>query len=112
MGTIVPGKKLVVRKSVYQREQLPTTKKIAQYIRQSTTAQTKKNRSSTANQDGELRELLIDMGWEDKDIIKFDKDQGKSGQKRIDERVDMNDLYRRIESGEIGAVACYDPSRL
>jgi hypothetical protein len=111
MRRIEPGKRLQQEFS-YQQEQLPTDKKIAQYVRQSTVRQTKHNRQSTAMQDEDLRKRLLKMGWKDADILKFDKDQGKSGQKTIDERVDMNDLYRRIGTCEVGAVACYDPSRL
>jgi len=91
---------------------LPTHRKIGQYIRQSRDMQVKRNKQSTAMQDEDMRKKLLCMGWHDELIVKFDQDQGKSGQWRIDQRVGMNEMYGMIESGEIGAVACFDPSRL
>lgn len=91
---------------------LPTAYKLGQYIRQSTEKQVKKNKQSTALQDEDLRKKLIRYGWNADNIIKFDNDQGKSGQKRIDQRIDMSKLYSMIERGEIRAVAAYDASRL
>ncbi|HLG61406.1 MAG TPA: recombinase family protein [Ktedonosporobacter sp.] len=91
---------------------LPTAYLIGLYIRQSTEKQVKKNKQSTAVQDEDLRKKLIRYGWLAESIVKFDNDQGKSGQKRIDQRVDMNKLYSMIERGEIKAVAAYDASRL
>ena len=92
--------------------QLPTSYKIGQYIRQSTEKQVKKNKQSTALQDEDLRKKLIRYGWDADNIVKFDNDQGVSGQKRIDQRVDMSKLYSMIARGEIRAVAAYDASRL
>ncbi len=91
---------------------LPTTYKIGQYIRQSTERQVKKNKQSTALQDEDMRKKLIRYGWDADNIVKFDADQGVSGQKRIDQRIDMNKLYSMIARGEIKAVAAFDASRL
>jgi hypothetical protein len=45
------------------------------------------------------------------DIIKIDKDQGISGQKKQDIREGLNELYHLIKSGQVGAIAAYDASR-
>ncbi|EFH81625.1 recombinase family protein [Ktedonobacter racemifer] len=102
----------LVEDFTYDQEQLPIDKPIAQYIRQSSVAQKRNNRQSTAMQDEDLKARLLKQGWKDELILKFDQDQGTSGQKRIDERIDMNRLFAGIKRGEIKAVACYDPSRL
>ena len=97
---------------LYEQDKLPIDKPVAQYIRQSTDGQKKKNKQSTAMQDEELHKRLLRMGWKEADILKLDLDSGMSGTKRIDERSDMNRLYQLIKQGKVGAVACYDPSRL
>src|SRR5207245_1229445 len=45
-------------------------------------------------------------------IRRIATDQGKSGQKRRDERAGLDETYRLIEHREVGTVAAYDPSRL
>ncbi len=108
---IKPGAKLI-KKFVPQQFQLPTSLPVAQYIRQSTIGQVKKNIQSQVQQDEELREMLLSYGWTDALIRPISIDQGISGQKRQDERPGLADLYRMIENREIGAVAAFDASRL
>lgn len=111
MRTIRPDARLVKRFAP-QQFQLPTHLPVAQYIGQSTIGQVKKNIQSQVQQDEELREMLAAYGWSDALIRLISIDQGISGQKRQDERPGLADLYRMIESHEIGAVAAFDASRL
>jgi len=91
---------------------LPIDRPIVQYIRQSTGEQVKKNIQSKIQQDEMLRRRLLKYGWTEELIIKIDKDQGKSGQKRRDLREGLDELYGLIKNGVVGAVAAYDASRL
>lgn len=114
------GKKIAIRPDtklvedfVYQQEKLPTDKPVIQYIRQSTSHQLKKNKQSWMLQDAGLRRKLTGgYGWAEELLIQIDDDQGKSGTKRRDERVGLDRLYRLIETGQAGAVAAFDVSRL
>lgn len=108
---IEPGKRLIQEFHPGQ-PQLPIDKLIVQYIRQSTLVQVKNNKQSAILQDIKLTRRLMAYGWPDERIIKIDTDQGKSGQKRRDERVGLDELYRLVLSGKAGAVAAYDASRL
>jgi Resolvase, N terminal domain/Recombinase len=108
---INPETKLI-KKFVPQPLQLPTHLPVAQYIRQSTIGQVKKNLQSQIQQDEELREKLLAYGWTDDLIWPISIDQGVSGQKRQDIRKGLAQLYHWIENGEIGAVAAFDASRL
>jgi DNA invertase Pin-like site-specific DNA recombinase len=107
--SIIPGARLV-QEFIPLQPQLPTDKAIVQYVRQSTLGQVKNNRQSAILQDEQLGRRLVAYGWQD--IIKIDTDQGKSGQKRRDERAGLDRTYRLIEHREVGAVAAFDPSRL
>lgn len=108
---IDPSKRLVQEFHPGQPE-LPIDKLIVQYIRQSTLVQVKNNKQSAILQDIKLTRRLMAYGWPDESIIKIDTDQGKSGQKRRDERKGLDELYRLVLSGQAGAVAAYDASRL
>lgn len=92
--------------------QLPIEKLIIQYIRQSSREQVKKNKQSAILQDIKLTGRLLAYGWPDEWVIKIDTDQGKSGQKRRDERAGLDELYRLVLNDQAGAVAAYDASRL
>ena len=72
----------------------------------------KKNKQSAILQDVRLTRRLIAYGWLDEQIRKIDTDQGKSGQKRRDERAGLDELYRPVLNGRAGAVAAYDASCL
>src|SRR5258708_22521311 len=109
--TIRPDAKLI-QEFTYHQEQLPVDKPCIQYIRQSTLVQVKNNLQSKIQQDEMLRRHLIAYGWQDADIIKIEADQGKSGQKLRYQRKGLDDLYKLIESGKAGSMACYDASRL
>ncbi|HYL42858.1 MAG TPA: recombinase family protein [Ktedonobacteraceae bacterium] len=113
MRAIQPGKKLI-EPSNYGQETLPIDKPIVQYVRQSTSMQVLKNTQSAVMQDKNLRRKLVGYGWKDSDetIILIDDDTGKSGQKRRDERKGLDRLYKLIERGQVGSVACYDVSRI
>jgi len=108
---IDPSKRLVQEFHPGQ-PQLPIDKLVVQYIRQSTQDQVKKNKQSTILQDAKLTRRLIAYGWPDERVRKIDTDQGKSGQKRRDQRAGLDELYRLVLSGQAGAVAAYDASRL
>jgi len=108
---IDPSKRLVQEFHPGQ-PQLPIEKLIVQYIRQSSREQVKKNKQSAILQDIKLTRRLLAYGWPNERVIKIDTDQGKSGQKRRDERAGLDELYRLVLSGQAGAVAAYDASRL
>jgi len=112
----ITEKKLIEAvKYTRQKRELPTSKPVAQYIRQSTLTQVRRNKiSKEIQQDSWLRDRLISMGWLDNDamIRKIDMDKGKSGQKRRDERMGLDRVYTMAEHGEIGAIAAFDASRL
>lgn len=108
---IDPSKRLVQEFHPGQ-PRLPLDLLIVQYIRQSTLVQVKNNKQSAILQDIKLTRRLMAYGWPDECIIKIDTDQGKSGQKRRDERTGLDELYRLVLSGQAGAVAAYDASRL
>lgn len=109
MRAIQPGKTLIHEPEDIKRE-YPTSKPVVQYIRQSTEKQVKKNKQSTKLQDEGLSRKLNRLGYST--IIKIDEDQGKSGQKRRDERTGLDRLLRMVENGEVGSIAAYDASRL
>ena len=108
---IDPSKQLVQEFHPGQ-PQLPLDLLVVQYIRQSSLEQVKKNKQSAILQDIKLTRRLLAYGWPDERIVKIDTDQGKSGQKRRDERKGLDELYRLVFSGQAGAVAAFDASRL
>ena len=80
--------------------QLPTTKQIAIYYRQSTDAQI--GNVSTTIQTVDMVNYLKRLGWSDEAIVMIDMDGGVSGTKKIDERPGMSMLYGLINDGKIG----------
>lgn len=110
---IDPHKKLVAE-YVYEQKQLPIHLPVAQYIRQSSETQVKKNKQSTILQDEQLSKRLAVMGF--RDLIKIDADQGKSGQMvkggKLVEKKGLEYLNQLITKSAIGAVAAFSPSRL
>lgn len=91
-------------------QQLPVDRPVVQYIRQSSIMQVKYNKQSFILQDEKLSRRLTHMGFTS--IIPISADQGKSGQKLRFQREGLDELYRKAEHGEIGAIAFYDASRL
>ena len=83
MRKINPDKSLMPDFNVLQ-PQLPIDKPIAQYVRQSSMGQVKKNIQSQIQQDAMFRKRLVKYGWKDtpESIILIDKDLGISGQKK------------------------------
>jgi len=102
--------KRLIQELEYVQQQLPVDKPVAQYIRQSTLGQVKKNIQSFVLQDEKLGSKLVRMGFIE--VRKIEIDQGKSGQKDRFQRKGLDDLYRWAEHGEIGAIAFFDASRL
>src|SRR5438128_4751107 len=107
---IRPDAHLIQEFTYQQEQQLPVDKPVVQYIRQSTMGQVKHNLQSKIQQDAQLAQRLIARGFSD--IIKIEADQGKSGQKRRDERTGLDHLYTLAEQGKVGAIAFFDASRL
>jgi DNA invertase Pin-like site-specific DNA recombinase len=60
----------------------------------------------------DLPRYIHSLGWEEKQIILIDEDEGVSGAKRIDERKGMSRLYSLIITGSIGTVAVQAEDRL
>jgi DNA invertase Pin-like site-specific DNA recombinase len=92
------------------RGKFPVDKPIVVYYRQSTAAQV--GNISTAIQQEDLPKYAEKLGWHQNNIILIDTDEGISGQKSIDERQGMSDLYGMIISRKISAVLCADVDRL
>ncbi|MGZ3627260.1 MAG: recombinase family protein [Ktedonobacteraceae bacterium] len=111
MRRIDPKSKLM-QEFIYTQKAMPVDRPVVQYIRQSNPGQVKHNLQSKIQQDEMLSRRLISMGWTVDQIIKIDADQGKSGQKLRMQRKGLDELYQLITSGEAGAVAAYDASRL
>lgn len=89
---------------------LPLDRPVGAYYRQSTGAQV--GNISTLIQTVDLKAYLRQKGWTEDKIILIDTDQGVSGQKKIDEREGMSQLFEMIVTDQIGAVACQDEDRL
>ncbi len=80
------------------------------YIRFSTMTQVKNSLQSKKMQDQRMNEKLVRIGFQD--IRIKDKDEGISGQKGLEKRADLADIYRAMRAGECGAIAAHDASRL
>jgi len=80
------------------------------YIRQSTMKQVYENSESTKRQYA-LKERLIALGWTDDCITVIDNDLGYSGAD-VEKRDGFKQLVADVGSGEAGAVACIECSRL
>jgi excisionase family DNA binding protein len=80
------------------------------YVRQSSLAQVRENRESTARQYG-LADEAIRLGWDRCLIQVIDADQGVSG-RSADARKGFQELVRRVCLGEAGAVFGLEISRL
>lgn len=97
-GLIPPGTNL--------RTDLP----VAAYYRQSGLAQV--GNRSTEMQTADLPAELRLAGWSEDKIKLIDMDKGKSGQKAIDMRPGMKELYDLVLAQEIATVITVDESRL
>ena len=90
--------------------ELPTSRPIAVYYRQSTEGQI--GNISTTIQTVDMVDYLEKRGWASDSILMIDMDGGISGAKKIDERPGMSHLFDLITERQIGAVACQDEDRL
>lgn len=90
--------------------ELPTSRPIAVYYRQSTEGQI--GNISTTIQTVDMVDYLEKLGWNNDSILMIDMDGGISGAKKIDERPGMSHLFDLITDRRIGAVACQDEDRL
>lgn len=89
--------------------QLPVHLPVANYYRQSTTAQV--GNFSTHIQTVNMVDYLKRLGWQEENILMVDMDAGVSGTKKIDEREGMSQLFQMIISGRVGAVSAVDEDR-
>lgn len=80
------------------------------YIRFSTMGQVRNSLQSKKMQDDRMNQKLQRIGFTD--IRVKDKDEGISGQKGLDRRSDLADIYHAMKAGVCGAIAAYDASRL
>ena len=80
------------------------------YIRQSTMRQVYENAESTLRQYA-LKEKLVRFGWQEESIIVIDCDLGQSGAESS-RRDGFKQLVADVGSGEVGAVASIECSRL
>src|SRR5262245_10068548 len=89
---------------------LPIDRPVALYYRQSTLAQV--GNVATTIQTVDMVGLLKARGWSYDQILLIDADKGVSGQKKIDEREGMRELFDLITMGKIGTAAAQDEDRL
>ena len=80
------------------------------YIRQSTMKQVCENTESTLRQYA-LKGRLIALGWPEDRITVIDRDLGRSGAE-VEGRDGFKQLVSDVGSGEAGAIACMECSRL
>jgi len=85
-------------------------KRAVLYIRQSTMKQVRENSESTIRQYA-LKDRLIALGWTEESITVIDCDLGRSGGD-AGERDGFKQLVADVGSGEAGAIACIECSRL
>ncbi|MFL5706731.1 MAG: recombinase family protein [Ktedonobacteraceae bacterium] len=91
-------------------QKLPIDRPVVLYIRRSTGKQVKESIQSKIQQDQATERRLRAKGFTD--IRKISTDDGTSGQKLIEDRPGLKELYRMITNREVSAIACYDASRL
>lgn len=80
------------------------------YVRQSSLAQVRGNRESTARQYGQAEEARR-LGWDPGKILVIDADQGMSGRSAAG-RQGFQELVRRVCLNEAGAIFGLEISRL
>ena len=78
-------------------------KRVALYLRVSTTEQT------TKNQERELREVANRVGWE---IVALYRDDGISGAKGRDDRPGLDAMLKSVTRGEVDLVAAWSVDRI
>lgn len=96
--------------------ELDTSRPVVQYIRRSTENQRLRNQMSLVQQDEKLGEKLVGKGFGR--IEKIDTDDGKSGQRLLEDRAGLQYVYDLLEGRtlidgqRIAAVGAYDASRM
>lgn len=80
------------------------------YIRQSDPKQVLKNRESGINQRA-LRERVLELGWNKKQVVLIDEDQGQSGKHAV-ARTGFQTLVADVSLRKIGIIMGYEVSRL
>jgi DNA invertase Pin-like site-specific DNA recombinase len=101
-----PGSGFVSHKIAEEHLQLAA----ALYIRQSSGAQLRDHRESTARQYG-LKDLLVAFGWPEERVVVIDDDLGVSGTGR-EERPGFRRLLQLVTDHEVGIVLGLEMSRL
>ena len=93
---------------------IDTTRDIAVYIRQSGNGADTRNGESRETQLSlkEYAKSLLKYNNSKKSVKEYDEGAGVSGQKRIDERPKLDELYRDIASGKIGTIIVAMENRL
>ncbi|MFL5693795.1 MAG: recombinase family protein [Ktedonobacteraceae bacterium] len=109
MRVFRPSVNLIVEASDVPQK-LPIDRPVVLYIRRSTGKQVKESIQSKIQQDQATERRLRAKGFTD--IRKISTDDGTSGQKLIEDRPGLKELYRMITNREVSAIACYDASRL
>ena len=96
--------------------ELDTKRPAVQYIRRSTENQRLRNQMSLVQQDERLGEKLVGKGFGR--IEKIDTDDGKSGQRLLEDRAGLQYVYDLLEGRtlidgqRIAAIGAYDASRM
>jgi DNA invertase Pin-like site-specific DNA recombinase len=80
------------------------------YVRQSTPYQVKNNQESAKLQRA-LKELVLELGWDEQHIELIDEDLGRSGASRAG-RTGFERLLEQVGGGRVGLVMSLDVSRL
>jgi DNA invertase Pin-like site-specific DNA recombinase len=80
------------------------------YVRQSTAYQVKNNQESAKLQRA-LKELVLQLGWEESQIELIDEDLGRSGTSR-EGRTGFERLLEQVGGGQVGLVMSLEVSRL
>src|SRR5258708_10652569 len=96
--------------------ELDTKRPAVQYIRRSTENERLRNQMSLVQQDEKLGEKLVGKGFGR--IEKIDTDDGKSGQRLLEDRAGLQYVYDLLEGRtlidgqRIAAIGAYDASRM
>lgn len=80
------------------------------YVRQSSPSQVITNKESQRMQYA-LRELAVDLGWDERDTHVIDADLGRSGA-AIEQREGFQSLVAQIALGNVGMLLAFDATRL
>src|SRR5438105_15694688 len=111
--TTTPKKRKPKRWELYKKEfqipELRTDEPVGLYPRQSTERQMKKNRQSFEKQSIDAIKDLIDRGWTQELVRIYDKDNGRSAARALEDKEALNQMLddireRRIRTVRVGEV--------